>query len=192
MSKCYYNNIDCKETIFTIQGILNCNNINSSNHHLTRYSGFLIQDPFSYKSNFWTIFNCTSKEHTILYLNKGNNCFLKYLNFISNQCNSGSLIWKRNGNYSFINGIFYLNKGILISNDINNLELINCFIDHLSSNFTYGSGNLITNNLQYIFKNSFNLIHFSTYLCNNSFFKYSIKFTNLNLFPFLFLYFLLF
>ena len=164
--KCYKENTNGNEIIFLVGSIQNVNFLNSSNHKVNSYSAFLTQNPLIFRGNFWTINNNTANSFPTIYLYLNYNNILKYINIVSNNVGLNGIIYHKEGNYSFLNSVFYLNKGNLFFSTNGYLEIINCMINHNELILT-GNGILIT---QYINlnNNTLQISHFSTYYCKNN------------------------
>ena len=159
-------------TISNSYGIQEINNLNISKNYVQQISGFYTNDPSYFKAIFISFIDNYSSQSICTLLSSGtNNRNLYYLNYINNtqgQSTIYSILYVHiNGEYSVYNSIFDKNNYILLSCQTGYLLILNCIMNHLTSNLKTGLVTLVSNNTQYTnypLETNFFLIY-SSYYC---------------------------
>ena len=140
---------------------------NFSLNYAKSNSAFSIETSTKFFGLFNNFINNQVLDSSCIRQYRNTNNELKNNNFIGNNSpNNGIIYIWSNGGFIISNSIFYLNIIYLFFVSSGFLNIQNCYIVHIINSLQYGSittsNLLITNNL---LTNTFNLIHYKTYLC---------------------------
>ena len=150
----------------------NLNNLNSSNNFHNHITGLWIHYPLKLNLIYSTFFNSTSYDSICLCIEGGNLNIISNINLINNKSpNLGIIFVWYEGIFNFTNCIFINNSINLFQIRTGSIFILNSFIKHyfnltfIETIYLNYQINFLNNNY-FILTNTFNLIHFKTFLCN--------------------------